>query len=316
MLKKFLVVMVISMCTFAFTGCGGQQSVPQQSGKKTIAFIPPTMVSAFYEQTIAGAKSQAEKLGYQIDVTAPSKEDDYEGMLKNVEDAITKKVSAIAICTTDDKTMKIAVQKANQAKIPVIIFNSQDAVEDAEVYAYVGYDQRKAGASVAEYLGTKYKDRQLKVAILEGLPGVFTAKRAGGFEDNVKKYGNIEIVAKQAANWEREKAMNAATNMYQANSSINVFYGLSDEMALGAAQAAKSLGLKDVLTIGIDGNPNTLNDIKAGICTASVYTNPFKIGEQTIIDADKAIKGEKMDNKMDEIPTTIVDKNNVDQYLK
>ncbi|MBU2702744.1 ribose transport system substrate-binding protein [Sporomusaceae bacterium BoRhaA] len=319
-IKKAVVLLTVAAVGFGVTGCGGQASDSTQATKavpnKTIAFIPPTMVSAFYEQTITGAKQKAKELGYEVSVTAPQKEDDYEGLLKNVEDAITKKVAAIAICTTDDKTMAIAVQKANAAKIPVIVFNSQDEVQGTTVYSYVGYNQKKAGESVAEYLGTKYKDRQCNVAILEGLPGVFTANRGGGFEEAAKNYSNIKIVAKQAANWEREKGMNAATNMYQANNVINVFYGLSDEMALGAAQAAKSLGLKDIITIGIDGNPNTLSDIKAGICTASVYTNPFKIGEETIVDCDKAIKGEKLENIMHEIKTLIVDKDNVDQYLK
>ena len=145
---------------------------------------------------------------------------------------------------------------------------------------------------------------------------MFTENREGGFLDEVDKYSNIEVVAKQAANWEREKGMNVATNMYQANNKINMFYGLSDEMALGAAQACNSLGLKDIVTIGIDGNPNTLDDIKAGVCTASVYTNPFEIGAQTIVDCDKAIKGETMENKIHEIPTVIVDKSNVDEYIK
>ncbi|PRR83278.1 sugar ABC transporter substrate-binding protein [Clostridium vincentii] len=313
LIKRTLSLIAISTMGFGLVSCG---TSGESSDKKSIAFIPPTMVSSFYEQTIAGAKEKAEELGYEVSVTAPQKEDDYEGLLKNVEDSITKGVSAIAICTTDDKTMAVAVEKANAANIPVIIFNSQSEVEGTDVYSYVGYDQRKAGESVAEYLGTKYKDTKFKVGVLEGLPGVFTENREGGFLEKMKEYSNIEIVATQAANWEREKGMNAATNMYQANSSINVFYGLSDEMALGAAQACKSLALTDVLTIGIDGNPNTLSDIADGICTASVYTNPHKIGEETIVDCDKAINGEEIENKMHEIETIIVDKENVSEYLK
>lgn len=314
-LKKIMGTVLMVSMGVVLMSCGTGK-VGEGDKKGTIAFIPPTMVSSFYEQTIQGAKDKAEEHGYNVTVTAPQKEDDYEGLLKNVEDSITKGVKAIALCTTDDKTMAVAVEKANAANIPVIIFNSLSEVSGTDVYSYVGYDQRKAGASVADYLGTKYKDTQFKVGVLEGLPGVFTENRAGGFLEQMKKYSNIEVVSTQAANWEREKGMNAATNMYQANSAINAFYGLSDEMALGAAQAMKSAGLNEVITIGIDGNPNTLDDIKGGVCTASVYTNPYKIGAETIGDAVKAINGEKNDNVIHEIETIIVDKENVDEYIK
>lgn len=320
LIKKILTVGLALSMSFGLAACGNSSSTSTSSSqggdKKTVAFIPPGMVSPFYAQTIEGAKEQAEKEGYDIKVLAPQREDDFDGLLKIVEDVIVQKVDAIAICTTDDKTMAAAIKKANAAKIPVVIFNSLSEIQGADAYAYVGYDQKKAGAQAAEYLGTKLKDKQFNVAILEGLPGVFTENRKGGFVDEAKKYSNIKIVATQPANWEREKGMNVATNLYQANKSINMFYGLSDEMAIGAAQAAKSVNIKDAVTIGIDGNPATLDSIAQGETTATVYTNPKQIGKQTIVDCAKAIKGEKMENKIDEVKTIVVDKDNLGEYRK
>lgn len=285
------------------------------SSEKTIAFIPPSMVSPFYKGTLDGAKAEAKKLGYKLDALAPQKEDDFEGLLKIVEDTISKKPAAVAICTTDDKTMIAALKKLNAAKIPAIVFNTQSTFKGTDVYSAVGYDQQKAGVNAAKYLGTKYKSRDLYVGILEGLPGVFTENREGGFVKEAKKYSNIHIVSKQPADWDRGKALDVATNMYQANKKINTFYGLSDEMALGAAAAARQTGIKDAITIGIDGNPNTLNAIKKGQATATVYTNPKLMGERTIKDADAAIKGKKKSNPMNEVPTIVVDKSKVNEYI-
>jgi ribose transport system substrate-binding protein len=324
LIKSILSVGLVLSMSLGLAACGGgnantsSTSAPQDEGseKKTVAFIPPGMVSPFYAQTIEGAKEQAQKEGFDIKVLAPQREDDFAGLLKIVEDVITQKVDAIAICTTDDKTMAAAIKKANDAKIPVVVFNSLSEIEGTDVYAYVGYDQRKAGAQAAEYLGTKLKDKQFNVAILEGLPGVFTDNRKGGFVDEAKKYSNIKIVATQPADWEREKGMNVATNLYQANNSINMFYGLSDEMAIGAAQAARSANIKDAVTVGIDGNPATLDSIAAGETTATIYTNPKEMGKEAVVDCGKAIKGEKMDNKIDEIKTIVVDKDNLSEYKK
>jgi ribose transport system substrate-binding protein len=87
-------------------------------------------------------------------------------------------------------------------------------------------------------------------------------------------------------------------------------------MALGAASAAKQAGIKNAITIGIDGNPNTLAAIKKGSVTGSVYTNPKMMGKRAVQDAIKAIKGQKKANVINEIPTVVVDKSNVAKYTK
>ncbi len=57
--------------------------------------------------------------------------------------------------------------------------------------------------------------------------------------------------------------MNAAMDMLQAHPDISVIW-LSDEMALGAVQAAKQLGRSDIIVVGLDGNPNAFESVKAG----------------------------------------------------
>lgn len=318
LLKKVLLVAATLTIGVALGACSNNKSSEGDSGsssKKTIAFIPPSMVSPFYKSTIDGAKKEAKKLGYDLDTLAPQKEDDFEGLLKIVEDTISKKPAAVALCTTDDKTMIAALKKLNAAKIPAIVFNTQSTFKGTDVYSAVGYDQKKAGVNAADYLGKTYKDKELYVGILQGLPGVFTENRQDGFVQQAKKYSNIHIVSKQPADWDRGKALDVATNMYQANKKVNTFYGLSDEMALGAAAAARQAGIDDAITIGIDGNPNTLNAIKKGQATATVYTNPKLMGERAIKDANSAIKGKKKSNPMNEVPTVVVDKKTVKDYI-
>ncbi|WP_175412887.1 sugar ABC transporter substrate-binding protein [Clostridium sp. AWRP] len=315
-MRSILLCGLVLVLSIGLMACGSTSTSNSgtSSKKKTIAFIPPSLVSPFYTQAVTGAKQEAAKEGFNIKVLAPQTEDDFNGLLKIVEDVITQQVDAIAICTTDDKTMAAVVKKANDAKIPVIVFNSLSPIKGADVYSYVGYDQKQAGAQAADYLGTKLKDKQFNVGVLEGLPGVFTDNRKGGFVNEAKKYSNVKIVATQPADWQREKGMNVATNLYQANKAINMFYGLSDEMAIGAAQAFKSAGVKDGVTIGIDGNPATLDSIAQGETTATIYTDPKQIGKESIIDCSKALKGEKMANKLDKTKTFVVDKSNVSTY--
>jgi len=279
-----------------------------------LAFVPPGMVSPFYAGVISGAKPAAQKLGYKFVIVAPERESDFAGQAKIVEDMVEKKVDGIAMCAINIEAVGAAVKKANAAKIPVVVFNSLIDLPSGEAFAYVGYDQRAGGAKVADYVN-KVKGGKAKVAIIEGLPSTFTTDRKGGFVDQIKKYPGIEVVASQPGDWEREKSMNVAQNVLQAHPDVDVFYGLSDEMALGASQACKAAGKKGVVIIGIDGNPNAIEAVAKGDLTGTLGVNPDLIGAKAIETLDKAVKGQPSPKKV-VTDTVIIDKDNYKQFLK
>jgi ribose transport system substrate-binding protein len=317
--KKMIILgLVITLVLGAYDVFAGGSKESSKAKKVEIAFIPPGMVSPVYAGAIEGAKQAAAEFGVELLILSPERENDYAGLLKIAEDMITRKVAAIAMCSIDTETTVAAVKKANTAGIPVILFNTLVKIPSGDVYAYVGYDQRAAGRSVAEYILNKYPGKQINAVINEGLPSSFTTERAGGFMDvlNEKKPANVKVVASQPGDWEREKSMNVAANLLQAYPEINMFYGLSDEMALGAAQACKAKGKTDVIIIGIDGNPNAINAVAAGDITATVNVKPPLIGYKAIEAVKKALDKEALSSPFIVTDTIIVDKSNVNQFKK
>lgn len=127
-----------------------------------------------------------------------------------------------------------------------------------------------------------------------------------------EKYPNIHVVASQSGDWEREKGMNAAANMMQSVD-IDAFFGLCDEMSLGAVQAVKQANGKQ-LVFSFDGNPNAAEAVKSGdlMCTLSI--GGLKTGEECVNMIDKILKGETVD-KFFTIETEVITKDNVDAYL-
>jgi ribose transport system substrate-binding protein len=311
MIMLIVTLLAVSAVTNVFAA-GGSQA---KSGQLELALVPPAMVSPFYAAVISGARPEAERLGYKLTVLSTERDDDAAGQVKIVEDLVQRGVAGIAICAHDDKAIVSAVIKANQAGIPIVIFNSLTDLPGGEVYAYVGYDQRQGGANIADWVN-KVTGGTAKIAILEGLPGFHSTERAGGFNDQLKKYPGLQVVATQPADWAREKGMNVAANMLQANGDITVFYGLNDEMSLGAGQAIKQAGKTGVITVGIDGNPNAMEAVKNGDQTATLYVNPTGIGKGAIEMLDAAIKKQAAPaNKRVPVETIVVDKSMVDQYL-
>ena len=281
-----------------------------------IGFLPPAMTSPFYASCIEGATPVAQAGGYELLVMAPESEDDYASQMSMMEDMITRGVAAICVCGINLDALIPGIRKANEAGIPVVMFNTITELEGVEVYAYSGYNQYNGGKKIADWVNEKTAGNA-KVAIIEGLPSDYTTQRMGGFVDRVKEaYPGIEVVASQPGDWVREKGMNASLDMIQANPGINVIYGLSDEMALGAVQAIKQLGRDDIITVGLDGNPNAFESVAAGELTATLDVGPVAVGANAVQAAIDAINGVERTEKVIEAETTVVDISLVENYLK
>ncbi len=280
-----------------------------------LGFLPPAMTSPFYASCIEGATPVADALGYELEILAPPSEDDYATQTSMMEDFITQGVKGIAVCGINLDALIPAIKKANEAGIPVVMFNTITELEGADVYAYSGYNQYNGGAKIADWVNEKMNGEAV-VAIIEGLPSDYTTQRMGGFVDKCKEsYPGIIVVATQPGDWVREKGMNAAMDMIQAHPEINVIYGLSDEMALGAVQACKQLNRDDIICVGLDGNPNAKEAVKSGELDGTLDCGPVAIGANAIKALADAIDGVERTDKIIEAETTVVDSTNVDQFL-
>ena len=281
-----------------------------------IGFLSPAMTSPFYASCIEGATPVATAYGYDLLTMAPPSEDDYATQMSMMEDMITRGVKGICVCGINLDALIPAIKKANEANIPVVMFNTITELSGAEVYAYSGYNQYNGGAKIADWVNEK-TGGSAKVAIIEGLPSDFTTQRMGGFVDKCKEaYPGIEVVATQPGDWVRETGMNAAMDMLQAHPEITVIYGLSDEMALGAVQACKQLNREDIICVGLDGNPNAMESVKAGELTATLDCGPVAIGANAVMAVVEAIGGVERTEKVIEAETTVVDASLVDEFLK
>ncbi|MBR0368377.1 MAG: sugar ABC transporter substrate-binding protein [Clostridia bacterium] len=304
-MKKVLAIVLVMMMVLSGAALA--------EGK--LGFLPPAMTSPFYASCIEGATPVADALGYELEVLAPPSEDDYATQTSMMEDFITQGVKGIAVCGINLDALIPAIKKANDAGIPVVMFNTITELDGVDVYAYSGYNQYNGGAKIADWVNEKMNGEAV-VAIIEGLPSDYTTQRMGGFVDKCKEsYPGITVVATQPGDWVREKGMNAAMDMIQAHPEINVIYGLSDEMALGAVQACKQLNRDDIICVGLDGNPNAKEAVKAGELDGTLDCGPVAIGANAIKALADAIDGVARDEKIIEAETTVVDSTNVDQFL-
>ena len=308
-LGLFMVVLLALSAGGIFAAGSGQ------AGKKTFAFCPPAMISPYYKSVIKGAQEAADRLGYNLITLAPDSESNYAAQVQIVEDQITKNVDGIILCAINTDAIVSAVRKANQANIPVVMFNTQNELTGGvQVACYVRYDQREAGRKVADFVGKTFNGTA-NVGILLGLPSDHTTERRGGFLEVAQaKYPNVKLVAEQPGDWEREKGMNAAANMLTAHPEITVFFGLSDEMALGAYQAVSRANVANKVAVcGFDGTPAAIASVRAGQLLSTVYIGSEGTGTSCVEALDKIVKKQPV-SKFINVDTEIVTKANAGKY--
>jgi ribose transport system substrate-binding protein len=189
-------------------------------------------------------------------------------------------------------------------------------VDEGTVVEYIGYDQWSGAAKLASYT-CGLLDGQGEVFILTGIPGFHANRRTQGYKWGLEQWcPNVKVIGEQTAEWEREKAVNVATAALQQNPEIDVFYGNSDEMGIGACIAAQKLGRKvneDIRCISIDGNDVTLDLIEKGQTTATLGVYPKMMGAIVIEQMAKVLDDQEVPYIL-ETPSTIVDINNVADY--
>ncbi|WP_122642637.1 sugar ABC transporter substrate-binding protein [Luxibacter massiliensis] len=319
-MKKFVVFVLMVCMTVVLSACGsggsanegGNTAAEDKENKKTLALVPPAMISPYYKSVISGAQEACDDLGYELKTLAPESESDYASQVQIVEDMITQQVDGIILCAINSDAIVAAVKKANEAEIPVVMFNTQNELAGGEVACYVRYDQYEAGGKVCDFVAEQFGE-DLQVAIVEGLPSDHTTERMGGFVDKAEeKYPGIQVVASQAGDWEREKGMNAAANMIQANPDLDVIFALCDEMGLGAVQAVKEAG-SDAKVVSFDGNPNAVASIQAGELVSTVSIGGPGTGVTCVEALDKIFNGGTVE-KIENVDTEIIWEDNADQF--
>lgn len=283
LLKRGIAFLLSSLLmTATLTGCGTSNNNKSStnassSSSKEVDLIMSTFNNPFFVSVKNGAEYEAKKLGYKLVVQNANNDNQTELNLAQTD--IEKKPAVLILDPVDSNAIVSAINKANQANIPVFAFDRKPV--GGNIVTFVGYDAIQAGRRAADALAQGINETGTVVEI-QGIMGTNVAQdRSKGFEEEIAKYPNIKVVAKQPANFDRNQALNVMTNILQAHPDINGVYAANDEMAMGVLAALKARGLnKKVIVVGNDGIKDVLDAISSGDIYATNAESPFYEGVQ------------------------------------
>ena len=256
-----------------------------------IGLVISTQNNPFFVTLKEGAEAKAKELGHDLIVL--DSQDNPAKELGNVEDLLVKGVDVLLINPTDSDAVVSSVKAANRSKIPVVTLDR--AANGGNVVSHVASDNvlggEMAGNFIVEKLGGKGK-----VVELEGIPGT-TAARDRGTGFNKAAAGKLEVVAKQAADFDRTKGLNVMENILQAQPEIQAVFAHNDEMALGALKAIEASG-RDIFVVGFDATDDAVAAIKEGKLAATVAQKPAEIGAIGVEVAYKIVKKQAVEKNV------------------
>lgn len=213
----------------------------------------------------------------------------------DIDDLIQQKVDVILINPVDSSAIQPAVEAANEANIPVIALDRSS--DGGKVLTLVASDNVKGGEMAANFI-VEEVGQGAKVVQLEGTPGASaTRERGAGFESIAKK--DLTIVQSQSADFDRAKGLTVMENILQSKADIKAVFAQNDEMALGAVEALKAAGKKDIVVVGFDGNEDGIKAVKAGTMSATVAQQPIEMGKLALQAAYDHFAGKEVANKID-----------------
>jgi ribose transport system substrate-binding protein len=268
----------ISICTALFSlliSCGRKEEKPSS---KTIGVTLLTRAHIFYRDLESGLREEADSNKYELIVTAA--EFDLGKQTSQIEDFIARKVDAIVVCPVDSKGIGAAIKKANEARIPV--FTADIAAQEGKVTSHIASDNVAGGRLAGEYLA-KFLGGKGTVGIINQPAITSVLDRVRGFTEAIARFPDMKIVADVNGQGVRDRAMQAASDMLQAHPDIQGIFGINDDSALGALDAARQFNRLNVAIIGYDATPPAVDAIMKGTqLKADVVQYPKKIGSTAI----------------------------------
>ena len=219
----------------------------------------------FYDHML-GCEMAGKELGVRTEYVGPA-DYDMNAMIAALEQAIAKKPNGIVVVGFED-TLGPIIDKAIDAGIPVVTVDGD--VPNSKRIAFVGTGNYNAGYQGGQYLA-KAIDSKGKVALMTKPGQGNLEERISGYKAALAQYPDIELVQIADTQSDPIVAAQAAGALLQKYPNIAGIACVEAAGGAGAATAVKEAGkVGQVKIISMDRGEDVLNDIEAGVITASV----------------------------------------------
>lgn len=245
----------------------------------------------------------------------------FDGQSKNevinaaIENAVTNKFDCILLQPFDSEAQTAPMKAAMAAGVKCCTVNM--FVNDGGVISRVDADPYGQGA-VPALVGLKQIPKNARVVVLLGPAGNRHSleRRKAWQKEFFEKRPDVKMIDEQIANWNKDEAMTKMEDWISATGGkIDAIISMNDNMAVGALEAAKAAGIKNILAYGVDGTAEACLYIKEGKLTATCLQSAYDLARLSVGLCHDLLTGKKKRADI-MIPNILIDKTNVDKFIE
>ena len=250
---------------------------------------------------------------YGVEFTYKYADGDLQQEVADIENFVEMGVDYIIVGPCNSEGIVPTIEEA-QSK-DVVIGTCDIGIDGVDVANFVTSDNYGIGEIAAEYIGEQLGGEG-QIAVLTWPSASATADRVSGFMDKLEaEYPNIEIVAEQDCDADRQTSMDATEAILQANPDVQFIFGANAEMALGALAATTSTNRTDVKVVAVDTDTEVMEGIQNGTnLVATVSQDPYTMGYKAMENAIKYLNGEEVEDEY--IECELVTADNVEEIIE
>lgn len=303
------------LCFFAvaliLNGCGGPGERALDQPKK-VAVIVSTLNNPWFVVLAETAANRATELGFESTIFDSQNNTALE--TDHFENAVSSGYDAILFNPTDADGSIANVRIAKEKGVPVFCMDREINSTDAATSQILS-DSYAGCVAIGKYFVEKLNKKGKYVEILGLVGDNNTWSRSKGFHSVVDNYPELQMVAQQNADFDRNKAMEVMESILQVHPDIKGVFCGNDAMAMGVYQALVSSGKADqVMVFGFDGASDVINSIRDKKILATGMQFPKLIARTAAEYAQSFFDGKR--DFAQKVPVTVemVNQENVKDY--
>lgn len=249
--------------------------------------IVPCNSLAFFNDTNAGAKETARRLGIEVIWSAPKTFDSVEEA-KVIDSLVDKGVTGIGISPIDSPEVRKAVTRAVEKGINVVAFDSDLA--NSGIKEFMGTDNVQAGKAVADSLAKAINGKgKVLISITNGKL-INMKQRLEGFHKTIQKYPNIKIVETEVGAVNKNERVKILKNLFRKYEDLDGFVCFDSEAGEIIEEISREMTIRPKC-IGFDKTPAASKMIREGKLTCVIAQRPGLWGELVVMRLNDLLLG-------------------------
>lgn len=224
-----------------------------------------------------------------------------------IDDMIAQGIDVLFLNPVDSDGIQPALEACAAAGVKVITVDS-NVTDTSLIETYISSDNFLAGKQDGEEIVKLYPDG-CNIAILENPLAESVVQRVNGLESALEGT-NCKIIDRKtfAA---PDKILPTAEDILTAESDLQVFWGLNDDVSLIILGAVESAGRQDEIKVmSVDGSPSGKTSVLNGGMYCTAAQSPVSIADKAYECATKIMNGESVEPSYS-LGTTLITPENV-----